>query len=333
MLKKITNLLFIFSISGLFPVFMVGKSYSQEGKIIVISKKVGEEISLEEKNKYFLFQSFENFKSATFQLLPDSSYAYYITVIKEGREETIHRSTTLDEIKKIGNYIDNFKIEKVALVGFQTPPFGLEALSTYATTSTYLATYHTEKYFYGQEVAFRAAMVRILGHAILSGILQGIEESSIEDKVRKSIRSFDFGKKLKSVFYRELAAIAPYEVIPMKNVDFLELTKGLQDYNIFKTELGADAVIEGDIKEFKLLYDSQGLNNSFAMVAELKMIYIQTKKVLKTEEIYYYGFTTDYKDVTRKIELDFFYDSDNVIKEFSKAALIMVNDYLIDIKF
>ncbi len=110
MFKKLffTALLFIST-----AFFSSGQIYAQEeeGKIIVISEKVGEVIDSEENKKYNLFPAIKGFQSGVFLRLSDGSYVFKVTNIDETTgEEKVKRIPITESIIKIyGSSIDQFK--------------------------------------------------------------------------------------------------------------------------------------------------------------------------------------------------------------------------------
>ena len=74
----INNLKFLIFI---LPVFIVTGSITAQNKTIILSEKVGEEISAGERDKYNLFQGFENFKSAVYYLGEDGKF--FVKIISQ----------------------------------------------------------------------------------------------------------------------------------------------------------------------------------------------------------------------------------------------------------
>ncbi len=64
--------------------FSPNQLYAQEeGKIIIISKRVGEEIDKEERKEFGLFPNIKGFQSAVLHKLPDNRYVFRITYLDE----------------------------------------------------------------------------------------------------------------------------------------------------------------------------------------------------------------------------------------------------------
>ena len=59
-----------------------------EGGKVIISDRVGEEIDLEERNKYSFFTDIKGFHSAVLHKLPDGNYAFKTTYQDETTGET-----------------------------------------------------------------------------------------------------------------------------------------------------------------------------------------------------------------------------------------------------
>lgn len=83
-----------------------GMSYAQEeGKVIVVSSKVGEVIDREERDTYQLFQSFSSYQSAQFLELPDGSYNINITYLEGKASRTqvwrISRHELVENYQKV----------------------------------------------------------------------------------------------------------------------------------------------------------------------------------------------------------------------------------------
>jgi len=93
--------------------FSFGQISAQEekGEIIIISERVGEEIDIEEKEKYKLFQKIKGFQSAVYIKLPDNRYFLKITYLDENTGEIKERLIQQSEvsIKIRGNYIDRLE--------------------------------------------------------------------------------------------------------------------------------------------------------------------------------------------------------------------------------
>ena len=82
-----------------------------EGEIIVISERVGEEIDPEEREKFKLFQNVKGFQSAVFIKLSDNRYFLKITYLDDKTGELkIARTQHLEmSTKNTGDYIDHFE--------------------------------------------------------------------------------------------------------------------------------------------------------------------------------------------------------------------------------
>lgn len=82
-----------------------------EGEVIIISRRVGEMIDLEERNRFGLFSGVEGFRSARFFRLPDGGCILKITHLDEttGREQVKWVPRTESEKKQIGEYVDHFE--------------------------------------------------------------------------------------------------------------------------------------------------------------------------------------------------------------------------------
>ena len=91
----------------------------KEGEIIIISERVGQEVDLEERNKYNLFPAIKGFQSAVFLKLPDGSYVLKITYLDETiGEEKVERIPRNElNIKRYRDVIDRF-----GEIHFKKPP-------------------------------------------------------------------------------------------------------------------------------------------------------------------------------------------------------------------
>ena len=104
---------FIFLLLILLFAFVELSHSQEEGKVIVIiSEKVGEVIDRQERDTYHLFQSFIDFHSAIFYMLPDTTYEIHITYIEKGAQKTqIMRISKQEFINNYINAIDYFDSE------------------------------------------------------------------------------------------------------------------------------------------------------------------------------------------------------------------------------
>lgn len=73
-------------------------------KVIVISDKIGELIDVHEREQYNILPAIENFKSAVFLQLPDSSYVLEVTYEQDGKEKTMRISQTFDDLNKMRRF-------------------------------------------------------------------------------------------------------------------------------------------------------------------------------------------------------------------------------------
>lgn len=80
----------------------------EEGKLFIVSEKVGTEIDLYERNKYQLFQKIEGFQSAVFLKLSNDTYMVKIVFYDNNEEKNkVLKDLTNNEIEKIQNHINN----------------------------------------------------------------------------------------------------------------------------------------------------------------------------------------------------------------------------------
>ena len=99
MSKKLFKTLLLLSVILMFV--FVEQSHSQdEGKVIIISPKVGEVIDLEERNRYKFFQAFSEFKSAVFLQLPDSTFAVKIVYLENGVQKSQLWKLSVQELQR-----------------------------------------------------------------------------------------------------------------------------------------------------------------------------------------------------------------------------------------
>ncbi len=82
-----------------------------EGKVIVISQRVGEVIDRQERDKYSLFVYINGFQSVEFRQEDVDSYWYYLryTDPKSGTVKIVKRQTGKESIQRLSEYIDQFK--------------------------------------------------------------------------------------------------------------------------------------------------------------------------------------------------------------------------------
>lgn len=101
----------------------------REGKVIVISPKVGESIDRDERDRYQLFPGSLNFLSAVILQLPDSSYVAEITEEQDGDKKV--RTITIDQhiLDELRGLIDTGVGPSPTLKGrFPTRPKDLETI-------------------------------------------------------------------------------------------------------------------------------------------------------------------------------------------------------------
>ncbi len=110
MSKKFFKTFLLLSVILLF-VFVELSHSQEEGKVVIISEKVGEVIDRQERDTYRLFQSFIDFHSATFYMLPDTTYEIHITYIEKGAQKTQIMRISKPEINNYINAIDYFDSE------------------------------------------------------------------------------------------------------------------------------------------------------------------------------------------------------------------------------
>lgn len=94
------------------------RSHAQEeGKVIVISPKVGEVIDLEERNRHKLFQTFSEFKSAMFLQLPDSTFAVKIVYLENGVQKSQLWKLSVQELQR--NYKEPIDMSEPQSLSFR----------------------------------------------------------------------------------------------------------------------------------------------------------------------------------------------------------------------
>lgn len=82
----------------------------EEGKVIVLSDRVGEVIDLEERNYYYkLFPDVEGFRSAVFLQFPDSTFSVKITYFENKTEKVRFKKISDWDVKRAAEYIDHFE--------------------------------------------------------------------------------------------------------------------------------------------------------------------------------------------------------------------------------
>jgi hypothetical protein len=79
-----------------------------EGKVVVISEKVGEVIDLQERDKYNLFQGVKEFQSAELRQLNDSTFYFYVTCSDTNSKsvELMELQIDKEQIKRVREHID-----------------------------------------------------------------------------------------------------------------------------------------------------------------------------------------------------------------------------------
>ena len=82
-----------------------------EGKVMVISQRVGEVIDRQERDKYGIFGYVNGFQSVEFRRKDGDSYWYYLryTDPKSGTVKIVKRQTGKEPIQRLKEYIDQFK--------------------------------------------------------------------------------------------------------------------------------------------------------------------------------------------------------------------------------
>jgi hypothetical protein len=82
-----------------------------EGKVIVVSERVGEVIDRQERDKYSLFVYISEFQSVEFRQKDDFSYWFYLryTDQKSGTVKIVKRKTDEKTVQQLREYIDQFK--------------------------------------------------------------------------------------------------------------------------------------------------------------------------------------------------------------------------------
>jgi hypothetical protein len=142
-----------------------------------------------------------------------------------------------------------------------------------------------------------------------------------------------FGSILKSALHREMSSVCAFEIAPLQEIDRLGLTQDtFGNYKILHSRADVQAVIEGTIKEFVFLWNQNGLVNSLGIVVEIKLTDTSTGKVLRQKTYPYYTMTNDDNSFVNKRTLDYFYNSDNLQKEFTKASVLITNKIMNDYK-
>ena len=127
MSKKLFKTLLLLSVILMF-VFLERSHSQEEGKVIIISPKVGEVIDRQERDTYHLFKTFIDFHSAIFYVMPDTTYEIHITYLEKGAQKTqIWRISKQEFIKNYKNTIDYFDPELgVTLIQWKSPMIQIE---------------------------------------------------------------------------------------------------------------------------------------------------------------------------------------------------------------
>ena len=81
----------------------------EEGKIAVVSERVGEVINLNERNYFNMFLATKEFQSAIFLQQQDSTFVVRITYVDEGISKARFRKVSEKEFLKIREYLDHFE--------------------------------------------------------------------------------------------------------------------------------------------------------------------------------------------------------------------------------
>jgi hypothetical protein len=81
------------------------------GTVVILSDKIGPTIDLEERNRFRLFQAFQDFESAVLIQRPDSSYCFKITMRRKDDSsiQCYSISRTGKEVDRIRQYIETFE--------------------------------------------------------------------------------------------------------------------------------------------------------------------------------------------------------------------------------
>ena len=88
----------------------------EEGEVIIVSERVGEEIDKEERDKYELFPHFKDFHSAVLLKMPDNIHVFKITQMdKQTGELKIERIQASEESIKDITGIIKMHCEKTLL--------------------------------------------------------------------------------------------------------------------------------------------------------------------------------------------------------------------------
>jgi hypothetical protein len=82
-----------------------------EGKLVVLSDRVGEAIDLQERNQYGLFPGLEGYQSAELRLHDDGSYWFYVTQSAPecGTENLFKMPIDEHEVHRVRAHIDQFQ--------------------------------------------------------------------------------------------------------------------------------------------------------------------------------------------------------------------------------
>jgi hypothetical protein len=99
-MKKVFVLIMVL----LFPMPLI----AQEGEIMILSKRVGEEIDVQERNYYKLWGDIKGFQSAVF-LQTEEGCMLKITYIEDEQEKILSLGISVDRFRWFGEYIDHFE--------------------------------------------------------------------------------------------------------------------------------------------------------------------------------------------------------------------------------
>ena len=225
-------------------------------------------------------------------------------------------------------------IRRLALIGFDTPDIEVEDTSTYTSSNDFVIDYFAMRELgasYG--LALEYALASGLADAISAGIDAGFQMADIENNLDMLIKDNTFGSILESTLHREMASVCAFEITPLQEIDRLGLTQDISgNYILLHSRADVQAAIEGTIKEFVFLWNQDGLVNSLGIVVEIKLTDTSTGKVLRQRTYPYYTMTNDDNSFINKRTLEYFYDKDNVVKEFTKASVMITNKIMNDYK-
>ncbi|MBN1350705.1 hypothetical protein JXJ21_14910 [candidate division KSB1 bacterium] len=119
---------YFLSIASLICLFILSHqqlhAQEEEGEIIIISERVGEEIDRDERARFNLFQEIDGFQSAVYIKLPDNRYFLKITYLDEktGKQKISHLQQSETSIKNRRKYLDHFEENQASTIDAELTP-------------------------------------------------------------------------------------------------------------------------------------------------------------------------------------------------------------------